>query len=128
MSFKTSLITPEVFVAKLRNGAATPDPIAPRYHKVIRSPSGKLYYLLPKRNEPGKFYKKYLSPNQSKRCLDGRLAVHKGGVCRAKKSKKKQAAAKAVVTRRVNDKILGSAKQVKAQRKKQKKHQQPPHQ
>lgn len=116
MSFKTKLMAPEAFAARL--GVAV-DPFAPKYHTVKRSPSGKLYYLLPKRNEPRKFYKKYLTPSQTKRCIDGKLAVHKGGVCRAKIAKRKRAAAKAVITRQVNDQTLRSARQVRGTRMKQ---------
>jgi len=121
MSFRTALTQPEVFAAKL--GVVVP-PLAPKYHKVLRAPSGKLYYLLPKPNEPGAVYKKYLTPSQTKRCIDGKLAMHKGGVCRAKRSVPKKAAAKAAVTRRTNEAILRSAKQVKAQRRRRKRRQQ----
>lgn len=116
--FKTALTQPDVFAARV---GLPVSPMAPRYHKVLRSPSGKLYYLLPKRQtgtgQEAVYYKKYLTPNQTKRCIDGKLAVHKGGVCRAKRSKAKKAAAKAVVTRRSNEATLRSARKVKEQRK-----------
>lgn len=58
-----------------------------RYHDVLRSPRGKLFYVI---ETPGKApRKKYLTALQTARCLDGDLAGHKGGACSRSRSKRK---------------------------------------